>query len=78
MLSGVLKSERAISVNIQIMRAFVKLRELMVSHKELACKIEKLERKYNEHDESLGIIFDAIKRLFAQPSKPKKQIGFHV
>ncbi len=75
MLSSVLHSERAIQVNIQIMRAFVKLRELMASHKKLKEKIETMEKKYNYQ---FKIVFDAIKRLLEPPEKPKNPIGFHV
>ena len=81
MLSSILNSERAIQVNIQIMRAFTKLRELMVSHKYLARKIEELERKFNQHDQNFIIVFKAIKKLLADPREPKKKklpIGFHV
>ncbi len=81
MLSSVLNSERAIQVNIQIMRAFVKLRELMISHKDLGRKLEDLERKFKEHDVSILMIFKAIKELIQkpmEPEKPKVGIGFHV
>lgn len=77
MLSSVLNSERAIFVNIQIMRAFVKLRELMISHKDLAQKINNLERKFKEHDKNFVIVFEAIKKLIEPPEKPKGRIGFH-
>jgi hypothetical protein len=74
MLSGVLKSKEAIEVNILIMRAFVKLREIISSNKKLAEKIEKLERKYNEQ---FAIIFKAIQQLmYPLDNKKKKQIGF--
>jgi len=75
MLSSVLKSERAVQVNIQIMRAFVKLRELMSSHAALRNKIEEMEKKY---DYQFRVVFDAIKRLIDPPEKPKTPIGFHV
>jgi len=78
MLSSVLNSERAIYVNIQIMRAFVKLRELLLSHKDLAIKLEALERKYAEHDDKIKAIFAAIKQLLKPPKeKPRRVIGFH-
>ncbi|HAF96636.1 MAG: DNA-binding protein [Elusimicrobia bacterium GWC2_51_8] len=67
MLSSVLKSKRARQVNIQIMRAFVKLRELLNSHKELARKLEELEKKYDAQFKS---VFDAIKMLMAPPAEP--------
>ena len=74
MLSSVLNSHRAIQVNIQIMRAFVKLRKLMVSHKDLAQKVSKLERRFNQHDKDILVIFEALKRLMSPPKEP---IGFH-
>ena len=73
MLSGILKSERAIEVNIAIMRTFVQLRKLMSSNKELAKKINNLEKKY---DEQFHVIFDAIKQLIVEENKPRKLIGF--
>ena len=74
MLSSVLNSMRAIQVNIQIMRTFTKLREMILSHKDLQRKIEAMERKY---DHQFKIVFDAIKQLLEPPAKPKRQIGFH-
>jgi hypothetical protein len=77
MLSSVLKSKRAVQVNILIMRAFVKLREVMATHKELAHKIEALERKYQTHDKELQVVFEAIKKLLEPPPiPPKRPIGF--
>jgi hypothetical protein len=73
MLSSVLKSSRAVQVNIQIMRAFVKLREFMISHKELARKIDDLERKYKEHDHRITLIFQAIKELLEKPVESEKK-----
>lgn len=73
MLSSVLRSEQAIKVNIQIMRAFTKLREMLLTHKDLKRKIEEMEKKY---DTQFKIIFDAIKKLLSPPQKPKKSIGF--
>jgi hypothetical protein len=77
MLSSVLNSERAVQVNIAIMRAFVKLREVMATHKDLAHKIEALERKYQDHDKEIQVIFQAIKKLLEPPATPKRRIGFH-
>ena len=78
MLSSVLNSERAIQVNILIMRAFTKLREILLTHKELAEKINSLENKYAAHDETIKAIFQAIKQLLdPAPTKPKPRIGFH-
>ena len=77
MLSSVLRSPRAVEVNIAIMRTFVQLRRLMDSNRELARKIETMEKKY---DERFAIVFDAIKRLIAEEdarkAAPKRRIGF--
>lgn len=74
MLSSVLRSPRAVQVNIAIMRTFVQLRRLMDSNRDLARKIETLEKKY---DEQFAVVFTAIKHLIAPPAPPRKQIGFH-
>ena len=74
MLSSILNSERAIQVNIQIMRTFSKLRQMLETHKELKKKIEEMERKY---DGQFKVVFDALRELLAPPIKPKPQIGFH-
>ena len=77
MLSSILNSERAIQVNIAIMRAFVKLREMISTHKELASKLIDLERKIEKHDEDIKLIFDAIRKLMTTPPHTKKGlIGF--
>ena len=73
MLSSVLKSQRAIEVNIQIMRTFVKLRQMLASHVELACKLEALEKKY---DAKFRIVFDAIRELMTPPAPEHRPIGF--
>ncbi len=78
MLSSVLRSERAVQVNIQIMRAFVKLREIISTHKELAQKLKELELKIESHDENITAIFEAINQLLAVEEKPKRKIGFEV
>jgi len=79
MLSGVLHSERAIKVNVQIMRAFVKLRQLLSTHKELAVRFRQLERKIEQHDEEIQTIFEAIRRLMSPPPEPpKRRMGFGV
>jgi len=77
MLSSVLNSERAIQVNIAIMRAFVKLRQILSTNKELAHKLEQLEHKIEKHDTEIQGIFEAIRQLMAPPEKPKRKIGFH-
>jgi len=76
MLSSVLRSSRAIAVNIAVMRAFVKLREIMATHKDLAHKIEALERKYGEHDAEIQVIFKTIRKLLEPPAASKRRIGF--
>ncbi|MFI5250918.1 MAG: ORF6N domain-containing protein [Bacteroidota bacterium] len=78
MLSSVLNSERAIQMNIAIMRAFVKLREMISTNKEFALKLAELERKMILHDADIQNIFEAIRRLMLPPEKSKKQIGFKV
>ncbi len=75
MLSTVLNSERAIQANIEIMRAFVRLRELMATRKDLAKKLEALEKKY---DAQFKVVFDAIRQLMAPPEPKKRKIGFLV
>ena len=77
MLSSVLNSERAIQANIQIMRTFSKLKELLIKHKGLQARLDDLERKYEKHNEQFKTVFDAIRQLMTIPEKPKKQIGFH-
>ena len=77
MLSSVLHSKKAIQMNIAIMRTFVKLRELISSHKELAQQLAKLENKISQHDEEIQTIFNVIKELMTVPEKPKRKIGFH-
>jgi hypothetical protein len=76
MLSSVLRSERAIHVNIAIMRAFVKLRQVLSANKELAHKLAELERKIERHDAEIQAIFDVIRQLMEPTEKPKRKIGF--
>jgi ORF6N domain len=78
MLSGVLRSTRAVQVNVAIMRAFVRLRETLALHKELAHKLAGLERKIENHDENIRALFEAIHQLMVPPESPRKEIGFHV
>jgi len=75
MLSSVLRSERAVQVNIEIMRAFVRLRQMLSTHKDLERKLIALEKKY---DEQFKVVFDAIRALMAPAQKPKRKIGFEV
>ncbi|MBI4430325.1 MAG: ORF6N domain-containing protein [Candidatus Omnitrophica bacterium] len=76
MLSSVLRSKKAVQVNIAIMRAFVKIRHILSTHKELASKLERLERKSEKHDGEIRTIFEAIRQLMRVPEKPKRRIGF--
>jgi hypothetical protein len=73
MLSSVLSSDQAIKVNILIMRAFVKLRQMIASNKDLSKRLDDLEKKY---DGELRVVFEAIRQLMAPPAKPKRKIGF--
>jgi hypothetical protein len=78
MLSSVLNSERAVKVNIAIMRAFVKLRETLETNRELARKFAKLERRVGKHDEEIVAILEAIRQLMAPQERPRREIGLHV
>jgi DNA-binding transcriptional MerR regulator len=82
MLSGILRSDRAIAVNIEIMRAFVELRRIAGSHAALGKRLEQIEREMGErlddHDEQLEQIFKALHQLIAPPLRPKKPVGFRV
>lgn len=76
MLSGVLTSERAVCVNVAIMRAFVRLRQLISMNTELAAKLAELERRIEKHDGSIRSLFQAIRLLMAPPAPPRLRIGF--
>ena len=78
MLSSVLKSKRAVQVNVQIMRAFVKLREILSTHKELAQKLKELELKIDSHDQQIQAIFDVINQLITPSDPPKRKMGFTI
>lgn len=78
MLSSVLNSQRAVRVNIAIMRAFVKLRQMIDTNRELAHKFSELERRVGKHDKEIAAILEAIRQLMAPPEKPRREIGFHV
>jgi hypothetical protein len=78
MLSSVLNSERAIKVNIAIMRAFVKLRQMIDTNRELAEKFSDVERRVGKHDVEIAAILEAIRQLVAPTAKPRREIGFHV
>ena len=77
MLSSVLRSHQAVAINIEIMRAFVRLRAMIATNKELAAKLDELERKVAAHDESISGLIFAIRELASPPPvKPKRRIGF--
>jgi len=78
MLSSVLSSERAIEVNILIMRAFVKLREIISTHKKVEEKLKAIENKLKEHDDQIIQIIQVINQLITPPTSPKKKIGFTI
>jgi phage regulator Rha-like protein len=76
MLSSILNSERAVQMNILIIRAFVKLREVLATHKDLARKMEELERQQKEHGRQLAAVYSIVKKLIDVPAKPQNPIGF--
>jgi hypothetical protein len=76
MLGNVLKSTKAIQVSLLIVRAFVQLREILSTHKELAHKLEELERKVGTHDQVIVDLVEAIRQLLEPPAEKRKQIGF--
>ena len=78
MLSSVLNSERAVQMNVLIVRAFVKLREMLSTHKDLANKIEEIERQQQEHGRQLTAVYTMVRRLMEPPRKKKRQIGFRI
>jgi ORF6N domain len=77
MLSSVLRSDRAIKMNILIMRAFVKVRELLATNKNVARKLEEIERKQSEHERRIDSIVEVIEALMTEPVPPKRRIGFN-
>jgi len=76
MLSPVLNSKRAVQVNLQIIRAFIAMRETLATHRDLARKIEHLQRQQKEHGERLGAVYSIVKNLIEAPAKQKPRIGF--
>ncbi len=76
MAASVLSTQRAIEASIFVVCAFVRLRQMLVTHKKLALKLSELERKIESHDESIQTIFEAIRQLMTPPEKPRKRIGF--
>ena len=76
MLSSVLGSERAIRVNIHIIRVFTRLRQFLMDHKDILLKLEKLERKVGKHDDEINAIFQYMKEMFSPATQPMSRIGF--
>ncbi len=76
MVAGVLNSPRAIEVSVYVVRAFVKLREVLGTHKELVRKLAELEKRIEAHDEEITAVFEAIRQLMAPPARKRPQIGF--
>ena len=76
MLSSVLRSDRAVQVNIQIMRVYSKMKELLLMNKDILMKLEKLQKNSDKHDKEIKLIFDSIKRLIVQPIERTQRIGF--
>lgn len=76
MLSCILNSKRAITINIQIIRIFAKLREMIIAHKDILLKLQQLEKKVASHDENIQMIFGALRKLLNPPQAPRRRIGF--
>lgn len=77
MLSSVLNSERAVQMNIFIIRAFIKMRELLDNHKDLVLKVDEIEKRQEKQDDKISAIDEMVKRLLNTPIKPKGKIGFN-
>lgn len=78
MLASVLNSQRAIEVNIQIVRIFIKMREMLLSHKELLLKIEQIEKRVGSQDEKVQLLFDYLNEFISEQEKPRKKIGYKI
>lgn len=76
MLSGILNSQTAIRVNIQIIRVFTKMRELLMANKDILLQLEKVEKKLTKHDDEIILIFQYLKKLLKPPQTPRERIGF--
>ncbi|WP_315819788.1 hypothetical protein [Paraflavitalea speifideaquila] len=76
MLSSILNSKTAINVNIQIIRVFTKIREMMLTHKDILLQLRKMEKHLNNHDEQIVVIFDHLRQLLIPPVPPRRKIGF--
>ena len=77
MLASVLNNPVAVHASVAVVRAFIRLREILATHKELAGKLAELEKRIEEHDEEIAAIFEAIRQLIEPSDKPTKRIGFH-
>ena len=78
MSASVLNSPKAVEMSVEVVRAFVRLRGFLASHRQLAAKLEELEKKIASHDKNIVTLFDAVRSLMATPEKPKRRIGFQV
>lgn len=76
MLSCILNSKRAIAVNIQVIRIFTRMREMLLTHKDILLQLEKIEQKFSAHDKQIEVIFDYLKQLIQQPQPIRPKIGF--
>ena len=76
MLANVLRNERAIQVSIQIIEIFVKIREMLLTHKDILLQLEKMEKKLTGHDEDIALIFEYLKKLLNPPQTPRNKVGF--
>ena len=76
MAASVLNSPRAVEMSVLVVRAFVKLRNVLATHRQLAANLTELERKLSTHDQQIVVLFDAIRELMVPPVKPKRRIGF--
>jgi len=76
MLASILNSETAIEVNIQVVRVFTKMREMILTHKDILLQLEKIEKKLTNHDEDIALIFQYLKQLLNPPQPPRRKIGF--
>lgn len=77
MAANVLNSERAIAISVELINAFIRLRQMALSVEELARKVEALERGFHKHGEQFQVVFDTLRQLLNPPEKPKPRIGFH-
>lgn len=76
MLASVVNSDRAIAVNIQIVRIFTRMREMILTHKDILLKLEQMEKRVMGHDEQIALVFEYLKQLLAAPQEPRVSIGF--